>query len=464
IALAPAGAFRVEAEDPVERRLERDADPNPAAFPAVTPEDWPTYRGGNARTASTPVAVSANPQPLWAYRPGAAYLPSAPAAAGDLVFVGGDDGSVRAIDARSGREAWRAQTGGDIPVSPTVWEGRVLVGSGDGFVYAFEAATGRRLWRFRAAPVERRILVHDRIGSTWPVGSGIIVADGIAYAVAGIADYDGTYVCALDAATGAPRWRNTTSGHLDPELRKGVSAQGILTIAGGRLWMPGGNVISPACYRLDDGACLSRAVGDGSPRANRGEEIGVLKHGILVFGGRLRFSSTRNVVNPGNFVVAAIGPEVLAASAPLGSGKIAPAWSASILVIANGPFSTPVAFDISAIEKHLASPGGGSGDPAVLRRALARGPARKWVAQELQGNDPVAFAIAANVVLAAVEVPHPGSRFPGWELASLDPETGKVMGRIRLPGLPRAGGLAITRHGRIIIAFEDGSIGAYGRP
>ena len=44
-----------------------------------------------------------------------------------------------------------------------------------------------------------------------------------AYAAAGIIDYDGTYVYGLDAETGKLVWQNDSTGHLDPELRKGVS-------------------------------------------------------------------------------------------------------------------------------------------------------------------------------------------------------------------------------------------------
>ena len=151
---------------------------------------------------------------------------TAPVAAGGLVFVGGADGIVRAIDAATGAVRWKACTGGAIRMPPTIWEGRAFVGSGDGWVYAYEAATGRLLWRFRAAPAERMIPVYGTLMSTWPVATGVLVDNGTAYFAAGIANYDGTYVYALDARTGQVKWQNSTSGHLDPEARTGVSVQG----------------------------------------------------------------------------------------------------------------------------------------------------------------------------------------------------------------------------------------------
>ena len=42
----------------------------------------------------------------------------------------------------------------------------------------------------------------------------MLAADGVIYAAAGIASYDGTHVYALDAVTGNLRWQNHTSGRL----------------------------------------------------------------------------------------------------------------------------------------------------------------------------------------------------------------------------------------------------------
>ena len=109
------------------------------------------------------------------------------------------DGKLRAVDAKTGRLRWQFATAGPIKAAASVSEGRVYVGSGDGCVYTLEAATGRLLWRFRAAPVERYIMVYGNLSSTWPVNTGVLIDDGVAYFAAGIIDQDGTYVYALDA-------------------------------------------------------------------------------------------------------------------------------------------------------------------------------------------------------------------------------------------------------------------------
>ena len=68
----------------------------------------------------------------------------------------------------------------------------------------------------------------------------------MAYVAAGIVNYDGTHVYALDAATGRIKWQNNATGHMDPVGRTGVSVQGQLLAFDGRLWLAGGNVVSPA--------------------------------------------------------------------------------------------------------------------------------------------------------------------------------------------------------------------------
>jgi len=458
--LCSAGNFDVEDEEPVSQRLEVCNESNSvAAFPEITEQDWPTYRGNNDRSACSTVTVKANPKLLWTYRSPTSFRPTAPTSAGELVFLCGDDGKVRALNSSTGTPKWSFVTAGPVAQPPTIWKGRAFVGSGDGTVYCLEAATGRLLWSFRMAPVERRIMIYDRLCSTWPVASGVLVQDGVAYAAGGIIDYDGTYVYALDAQTGEPKWANTTSGHLDKLLRKGVSAQGVLTLVGGCLWMPGGNVISPACYTVKDGKCLSQSVGNGSPKTNRGEEIGVLGEDYLIFGGRLRYSGIRNYVNPASFKIAKIGENGITKTLHLGFGKIPPAWSSCKLVIVNGPRSIPVCVDINVLVDYLEN-----ATPANMRRQLAYANRIKknWIAQELTGSDAVAFIMAKNTIITALEKPKPRRLSSDWELAGIDLETGKVMWKQRLPSSVLPGSVLVDRYGRIIVVHEDGSVSCLG--
>jgi outer membrane protein assembly factor BamB len=221
------------------------------------PDDWPSCQGDNERTSATKVTIPGQVSREWTSGPFSTGLPTAPVAAGETVFVGDDNGVVRALDAADGTLKWKSYTGGSIFCPPAVWEGRLYLGSADGHVYALEAATGRLLWRFRAAPVQRLIPVYGKLVSTWPVAGGVVVDKGVVYAAAGIAHYDGTHVYALDAVTGQVKWHNGASGRLSPSTNSGVSLQGGLSLAGGQLRFCGGSVYPVASYDLSTGRCVA---------------------------------------------------------------------------------------------------------------------------------------------------------------------------------------------------------------
>ncbi|MHC4179692.1 MAG: PQQ-binding-like beta-propeller repeat protein, partial [Planctomycetota bacterium] len=240
-----------------DSRLESAADAASVKPLDVQPGDWPTYQGDNARSATTKVEIPRRVTRQWSFEVPSDGFPSAPVTAGGLVFFGDRNGVVRAVRAADGKLRWQAYTGASVYFPPAVDHGRLFVGSADGRVYAFEATTGRRLWTFRAAPADRWIPVYGKLISTWPVAGGVVVRDGVVYAAAGIAHYDGTYVYALDAATGSVKWYNDTSGATSAKTNSGASLQGSLSIRGGELQFLGGGVHQQARYDLATGKCLN---------------------------------------------------------------------------------------------------------------------------------------------------------------------------------------------------------------
>lgn len=437
---------------PSENALEVVVDEAATVEPLVVSEkDWSTYRGNNAHAGSSTASVASPLQPLWTWEPSQSYLPTAPVAAGGLAFVAGDDGVVRAIDAPSGKLRWTFSTAGPILRPPTIWEGRAYVGSGDGYVYALEAATGRLLWRFHAAPVERRIPLYGALCSTWPVNTGVLVDNGVAYCAAGVIDYDGTYVYALDARTGATKWRNTSSGHLDKTLRKGVSAQGGLTLWNAALWMAGGNVISPASYQVETGDYVGDLPRDGSPQSNRGEEIGVFRDRHLILGGRLQYSASENVVNPEVFWIMQGKDRFMGLSA----GHTMPVWDDDLVVATPSREDPPVSYAGDAVgEAALASLAKKSGKPSL--------PPPLWKTTRLAKGQTVALALARDSVVAACRMPRERDLRPRWLVSLLKREDGAFLCDADLPGPARENGLAIDRDGRVLVALADGSLAGYG--
>jgi outer membrane protein assembly factor BamB len=295
ICCGPAGDFDFDRKATDEDRLEIGVLPSRAGTGAGGEgADWPTYRHDNARTARSEALVP-DPQAgdavglLWDCAGKAGAEPTAPVAAGGRVFAAGSDGIVRAIDAASGRICWTAYVGGSVRFPPTIAQGRTLVGSGDGWVYAFEAGSGQLLWRFRAAPIERRIPVFGLLLSTWPAASGVLVDGGTAYFAAGLTDYGGTYVYAIDAATGRIRWQNNQAGHIDAISKRGVACQGELLKSGDRLYLAGGNAASPGMFDVADGRCLNQPPTSAGSTAPRGCEL-QLKDGKVTVSGQTFYS------------------------------------------------------------------------------------------------------------------------------------------------------------------------------
>lgn len=226
---------------------------------AVKPNviDWPTYNRDNQRTGvspyALPVPLSLNwehqlrhpPQPAWPapakqdfwnrksnLSPRVVYdRANHVVSVGNQVFVGSSaDDAVRCLDAQTGNELWKFFAEGPIRLAPTVADKRLLFGSDDGYVYCLNTFDGQLIWKVRLGPSDRRIPGNRRIISAWPVRSGVLVEDGIAYFCAGLFPKQGVYQAAVDVQTG----KILAKGQIQK------SAQGYLERRSGQLYVPTG--------------------------------------------------------------------------------------------------------------------------------------------------------------------------------------------------------------------------------
>jgi outer membrane protein assembly factor BamB len=421
ICLGPAGDFNYAMKATEAERLQR----NHADVRGLdqTAYDWPTYRRDNTRSARSHRPISRAPTRLWTYKHPTETIPTAPVAVGGLVFLGNADGTVRALNAETGKTEWTALTGGMVMFPPSIEGGRALVGSADGWVYAFDAATGRQLWRFRAAPVERKIPVYGSLSSTWPVGSGVLVEKGIAYAACGMANYDGTHVYALNAATGELRWQNNTSGNTAGGQGAGASVQGHLMLHKDRLYMAGGNRVPVASYDLADGTF--QPVRGGRVTRSRGPA-----------GKDLFLRTNGTVAATGNFPLYA-RPEDFHYIEHVG---LSCGLGGALLVQTN---------TIAAYE------------PGASRGARPR---RIWSRRPF--NENVAVAVTPNAVVVAGtnrRFARPGaSPTETYGIVAMGLENGAAIWRHPLTAAPTAWGIAVERSGRLVVTLRDGSAVCFG--
>ena len=170
----------------------------------------------------------------WKYKTGGP-VPSTPAVASEVVYATSYDGKLHAIDVKTGQARWKFETGGErrfeaknlhgmLPKnqtiadafdvflsSPVVVAGAVYFGSGDGHAYALDAASGDLLWKFQTGDV-----VH----------SSPAFADGVVY----FGSWD-SWIYAVDAKSGALKWR--FHGGEDPLIHNQVGFQSSPAIVNG---------------------------------------------------------------------------------------------------------------------------------------------------------------------------------------------------------------------------------------
>ncbi|MCH8830423.1 MAG: PQQ-binding-like beta-propeller repeat protein, partial [Planctomycetes bacterium] len=247
------------------------------SFPAVIfSGDWTMHRGNAGRTGYTSDALPTKLTLQWQYRSAHAPQPAWPRdprmefdrafhtviADGTLFFGSSVDGTIRAMDAATGKPKWTFFTQGPVRFAPVVWKDRLFAVSDDGNLYALSANDGKLLWKKRGGPSDDRILGNGRIISRWPARGGVVVKDGIVYFAAGIWQSEKIFLYALDPNNGKVHWVNDSSGgiymaqpHGGAFAKSGVSAQGYLAVDDDKIYVATGRAV-PAAFRRKDGKFL----------------------------------------------------------------------------------------------------------------------------------------------------------------------------------------------------------------
>ena len=197
-------------------------------------------------TALAPVSGAVSGRQAWTSRIGAVNFPLDVNVSGNTFFVAGGDGSVAAIDARTGSDVWRANVGSPIAAgigsdgkisavvtqandvvalqdgremwrqklsaqaytAPFVAGGRVFVLAADRSVNAFDGQTGRKLW-MQQRPSEPLVLRQS--GVMLAVGDTLVV--GLAGRLVGLNPISGTV--RWEAPIASPRGINDVERLVD---------------------------------------------------------------------------------------------------------------------------------------------------------------------------------------------------------------------------------------------------------
>lgn len=243
--------------------------------------DWPTYRGDNARRGATTetlafpqstawtVSAPAVPRLAWSSAEGRVIEGKlighrvryddafrVVSADGRVYFGSTVDHHLHCVDLKTGRTLWTFATGGPIRLAPTLSEGRVLFGSDDGNVYCLNAVDGALHWQRRIGPADEWLLARGEMISKWPVRTGVLVQDGVAYCGAGIFPHEDVYLSGLDVATGRQVWKSHNISAQDAG-RNDLSPQGYLLATEQMLFVPSGRSL-PAAFDLETGKLVHK--------------------------------------------------------------------------------------------------------------------------------------------------------------------------------------------------------------
>lgn len=248
-----------------------------AGTDTVSAADWPMWRYNSGRHANSPENLPQELALQWTHT----FTPREtvwddplnqdlmpydrafePIVVGKTLFIGfNDSDKVLALDTDTGKERWRFYTDGPVRLPLAAWKDQIFFTSDDGHLYCLAARDGKLLWKFQGGPTDRRILGNKRLISTWPARGGAVIEDGVVYFAASIWPFMGTFIYAIDAASGAVVWENSGNGatymlqpHNSPAFA-GVAPQGALVVSGDKLLVPGGRSVA-ACFDRQTGRYL----------------------------------------------------------------------------------------------------------------------------------------------------------------------------------------------------------------
>lgn len=248
---------------------------------AATADDWPTFRGDSGRTGGTSESVQLPLVAAWKYE-----SPAPPELAwssgegrvvegkvlghrvkfddvfhtvvvgGKLYFGSTADDQLHCLDLETGKREWTFFSGGPIRLAPSVVDGNVYFGSDDGNVYCLDAATGKTKWRFRPGPQNDWLLARGEMISRWPIRTGVLVDDGVAFFGAGIFPHEDVFLFAVNAEDGSVIWKQDNLSSEDAG-RNDLSPQGYLLASEDHLFVPSGRSL-PAAFDRHTGKLVHK--------------------------------------------------------------------------------------------------------------------------------------------------------------------------------------------------------------
>lgn len=184
-----------------------------------------------------------------------------PIVVGDSLLFGSNvDDSVRSLSLETGKLNWQFTAGGPVRVAPVAHESTIYFGSDDGSIYALNVKSGALMWRHKVEANASRFVNDGRLCSFQPVRSGILVdaKRECLVAASGIFPWKDSHFVCLSLATGEVQWKK--------DLGTGWTLEGPMLMSSNRIISPQGRA-PPQVFDLENGNSLGALPGGGGSLA-----------------------------------------------------------------------------------------------------------------------------------------------------------------------------------------------------
>ncbi len=147
------GCQRLAGQNPEEPRGQQDLSAPIATQPASVVADngqtsWPLFRGDAHATGVATATLPNDLALLWKFEVKDGAFEGTAAIEGGVAYIGDLDGTVYALELKTGEKKWDYKTEAGFIASPAIRDGLVYIGDYDGRFYCIEAASGKLRWGF----------------------------------------------------------------------------------------------------------------------------------------------------------------------------------------------------------------------------------------------------------------------------------------------------------------------------
>ena len=173
---------------------------------------------------------------------------------GESGFYGSSvDHGIHCLDLNTGNEKWASFVTGAVRMPPTIDGDLCYFGSDDGYAYAVDSDNGDIKWKKGPAEDKRLISSNGKLISPWPVRTGVLIQNGLAYFAASLVPWEPSFMCSVNKFTGES---NYTTKHSNMTL------QGSLLSSSKTLYAPQGRSV-PLLFDLEAGKAIKSVANAG---------------------------------------------------------------------------------------------------------------------------------------------------------------------------------------------------------